>query len=105
MDCKTCKEGRTSDVPFVVHEADMARMERTNKRSATIIILLIVLLIASWTGFLIYENQYVDVITETTQEVWQEADNGGVATNRFIGGDYHGYTAESTDDGENIPAA
>ena len=93
MDCKTCKE-RTTDVPFIVHEADMARMERTNKRNTTIIFLLIIVLIASWVGFMIYESRF-ETVTETTQDVWQEADNGG--SNRFIGGDYHGIP-ESTDD-------
>ena len=101
MDCKTCKEGRPADVPFIVHEADMARMERTNKRCQHIIILLIIVLIASWIGFMAYESKY-ETVTETTQEVWQEADNGG--NNRFIGGDYHG-TAESEDGYTDVPQA
>ena len=101
MDCKTCKEGRTSDVPFIVHEADMARMERTNKRSTTIIVLLIIALLGSWIGFVIHENQY-ETVTETTQTVWQSSNTGG--ENRFVGGDYNGYP-ESTDNGEDLPQA
>ena len=93
MDCKSCKENRPADVPFIVHEADMARIERTNKRNQFVIILLIIALLASWIGFMVYESKF-ETVTETTQEVWQEADNGG--NNRFIGGDYHG-EAESTD--------
>lgn len=90
MDCKTCKEHRAEAVPFIVHEADMARMERTNKHSMCIIILLIVALIASWIGFIIYESQF-ETVNETTQEVWQDADNG---INRFVGGDFVGFTAD-----------
>ena len=31
MDCSSCKEGKTT-VPYIVHESEMARMERSNKR-------------------------------------------------------------------------
>ena len=67
MDCRTCKEGRPADVPFIVHEADMARMERTNKRNTIIIVLLIIALLASWIGFMIYESKF-ETVTETTSE-------------------------------------
>lgn len=102
MDCRTCKDGRPADVPFIVHEADMARMERTNKRSTAVIVLLIIALLASWLGFVIHESKY-ETVTEMTQDVWQEADNGGIATNRFIGGDYYGNPAESAYNGEDVP--
>ena len=64
MDCKTCKEGRPADVPFIVHEADMARMERTNKRNTIIIVLLIIALLASWIGFMAYESKF-ETVTES----------------------------------------
>lgn len=62
------------DVPYIVHEGDMARMERTNKRLWIIVIMLILLLIASNTAWLMYESQFTD---EKTTEVTQELDTGG----------------------------
>lgn len=61
------------DVPYIVHEGDMARMERTNKRLWIVVIMLIALLIASNTAWLMYESQYTD---EKTTEVTQELDAG-----------------------------
>lgn len=88
MNCETCKEIRPEPVPYIVHESSMARMERSIKRGWILCIILAVMLIASWAGFLIYESQF-ETVTETTQEVWQNADTG---SNRFIGGDYIGDT-------------
>lgn len=89
MNCSECvKANPVEAVPYIVHESDMARVERSVKRSWILCIILAVLLIASWTGFLIYESQF-ETVTETTQTVWQDADSG---SNRFIGGDYFGDT-------------
>lgn len=62
------------DVPYIVHEGDMARMERTNKRLWIVVIMLILLLIASNTAWLMYKSQFTD---EKTTEVTQELDTGG----------------------------
>lgn len=78
------------DVPYIVHEGDMARMERTNKRLWIIVIMLILLLIASNTAWLMYESQFTDEKTTYEQEVEQDASDGG--NNQFIGGDYNGET-------------
>lgn len=75
------------DVPYIVHEGDMARMERSNKRLWIIVIMLILLLIASNTAWLMYESQFEDKVTYE-QEVEQDASDGG--NNQFIGGDYNG---------------
>ena len=77
------------DVPFIVFEASMSRMERTIKRLWITIMLLICLLVGSNLAWLYYNEQFEDETTITTQEVEQEADNG---TNNFIGGDYNGNT-------------
>ena len=92
MDCNTCKDRQkqVQPVPFIVHEADMARMERTNKRSNVLCIILAVLLLTSWGGFIWYESQFETVTETTTQEVWQETDDGD---NQFVGGDYNGNPA------------
>ena len=87
--CETCAEKKKQEVPYIVHEADMARMERTNKRFCILCVILVILLAASWGGFIWYESQF-ELVTETTQEVWQETDDGD---NRFVGGDYYGDSA------------
>lgn len=88
MNCETCKEKRADPVPYIVHEGDMARQERTISRLSVIIILLIALLVGSNAAWLYYESQYETV--SVVQEVEQEADDNGV--NRFVGGDYYGST-------------
>lgn len=78
MNCETCAERRkqAEPVPFVVHESDMARAERTNKR-LWILIILLVLLIAGLVGYVIWEKEVYDVtVTETYTS---ESDDGGVA--------------------------
>jgi len=87
-------------VPFVVYESSMARAERTIKRLWILVLVIVFLLVASNVGWLIYESQF-ETVTETTQEVWQEADSGGL--NRFVGGDFYG-NAEGTDDDTDISA-
>lgn len=80
-----------NNVPYIVHEGDMARLERTNKRLWILSILLVVLLVGTNAGWIFYESQFEEVVTttETYQDVSQDADNG---SNTFIGGDYYGET-------------
>lgn len=87
MDCSTCKSNSLQTIPYIAHEQEMARRERTEKRLWITIILLIVLLVGSNAGWMYYESQFTDTVT--TQEVVQEADNGN---NSFIGGDVYGET-------------
>lgn len=70
-------------IPYIVHEGDMARQERTIKRLWILCILLIILLCGSNAAWFYHESQYEDVVT-TTQEVIQDNDNG---TNNLVGGD------------------
>lgn len=64
-----------------------ALTERTIKRLWVTIILLIVLLVGSNVGWLIYESQF-EVQEITTQTVDQQNDGDG--DNNFVGGDYNG---------------
>ena len=80
---KSCKEPES--VPYIVHEASMARMERQAKRLWIAVLLLIVMLVGTNAAWLYYENKWETVY----QEVTQEADNG---TNNFVGGDLIGET-------------
>ena len=86
--CNNCGTEKTpATVPYVAHEFAMARAERQSKRLVAVIILLILLLVGSNIGWMVYESQFEDYVI--TQEVEQEADNG---ENHFIGGDYVGET-------------
>lgn len=86
-DCKICDKNRETaePVPYVVHEKDMARMERSNKRLWIVIILLVVLLVGSNIAWTIYESQFETV--ETVIEAEQESESGD---NFAVGCDYNG---------------
>lgn len=66
-DCKSCK-GNREQIPYIVHEGAVSRMERVNKRLIAIIILLIVLLVSSNIAWLIYESKYQDICIEAEQD-------------------------------------
>ena len=78
MDCKTCKENKMN-VPFIVHEAAMARMERMMRRLWVAIMVLVMLLAATNIGWAYYESQFVD---ETTVEQDVETGEG----NAYVAG-------------------
>lgn len=82
-------------IPYIVHESDMARQERTIKRLWILCILMFIALIATNAGWIYYESQWEDVVT-TTQEVEQDAD--GFGNNTFVGGDYHGEAESKNND-------
>ena len=86
MDCETCKEKRKvisqtpKDVPYIVHEGSVARLERVIKRLYKIIVLLIILLVASLSALIWFGSQVETVETTITQE---NADG----YNNYIGND------------------
>ena len=63
-------------IPYFVHEGEMARAERTNKRLWILCIILIVLLVGSNALWIYYENQFEDVVTITQES---STDGGGNA--------------------------
>ena len=77
------RQSQAEPIPFIAHEADMARQERTIKRLW--IALIICILIIS--GMFVYEIQFETVVV--TQKVEQDAEDG---ENHFVGGDYIGTT-------------
>ena len=79
---------------YAACELSIEKMEIAQKRLFIIILILIFALLGSNIAWIVYENQYADIVTE--QNVEQEADNG---INRFIGGDYYG-EANSNDNYE-----
>jgi len=60
MDCATCKEVRRQidPVPYISHEADMARNERTVKRLVIALLVVLVLWFSTIALFVWYLNQY-----------------------------------------------
>ena len=80
MDCETCKEKRRviaqtpKDVPYIVHEGAVARLERVIKRLWKLVILLIILLVASLSALIWLESQVETV--ETTIEAKQQTTDG-----------------------------
>lgn len=73
---------REKDVPRWTHEADMARMERSNQRLIAIILALLIVI-----GWLVYDRSQWKTV-ETTIEAEQSADNSG--NNYIVGGDFGG---------------
>ena len=86
--CENCKAKpykEPESVPYIAHEASMARMERQIKRLWITVLVMIVMLVATNGAWILYESQMETIY----QEVTQEADTG---TNNFVGGDMIGET-------------
>lgn len=62
MDCKTCKEMQY--VPQVTHDADMAILERNNRRLFIFLAIAVAALVASWIFFFWHRDQYMCNVTE-----------------------------------------
>ena len=83
--CNSCGTGKSpASVPYVVHESAMARAERQTKSLVWVIVLLIVLLVGSNVGWLIYESQF-EVVEETTETIITQENADGY--NNYIGND------------------
>ena len=78
-------------VPYIAHEAEVARLERTIKRLTVIIIIAVALIFASNAMWLYYWNQY-DYVGEETYTYSQD----GLGVN--IMGAYNEVTNEPTTD-------
>lgn len=64
------------NVPYLAHEEEMTRMERSVKRWFIGWIITFIALVLTNIGWVVYENQYQDVVTETYTA---ETDQGGTA--------------------------
>lgn len=64
--CETCKKVQNApeSVPYIAHEASMARMERQIKRLWIAVIVAVCLLFASNAGWLIYKSQFETITYE-----------------------------------------
>lgn len=82
--CENCKAraGKEPEsVPYIVHEASMARMERQAKRLWIAVLLLIVLLVGTNAAWLYYESQFSGIVTTI------DAEQDGSGVNIVSGGD------------------
>lgn len=84
-------------IDYVAHEADMARMERINKRLWIALIVVILLLAASNAAWIYYESQFEDVVTETITQESGAKDGGTAIVNN--GGDMVYGTSETDENG------
>lgn len=68
--CEGCnahgKDGEKKSVPYIVHEADMARMERHNKRLWILCIVMFLAFVASNAAWVYYESQFEKFETTVT---------------------------------------
>lgn len=94
--CESCSKRPPEPVPYVVHESDMARQERTIKRLWILLLVLIVLFVGSNAAWIYYESQW-EVVQET--EIEQDTDGGG--NNYVVGGDFNGEAKGQSDKEEN----
>lgn len=56
-------------IPYYVHEGEMNRLERVNKRWFILFIIVLSMLFVTNAGWIIYENQFADEVTTVEQEV------------------------------------
>ena len=80
------------NVPYIVHESEIARLERINKRFFALVLVLIVLLVATNAGWLVYESQFEETV------ITQDVDTGEAAAYVTGIGDVYG---TSTTDSQN----
>ena len=96
MDCKSCREARET-VSRHIHESDLDRLERINKRWFWAWLITFVLLVACVAGFIYYESQWE--VVETT-EISQESETG---YNNYIGNDGDIYNGETNHQSNKVP--
>lgn len=81
------------DIPYIVFESEMTRMERVNRRLWILAIILVAIIVITNALWIWYESQFQYFETE----VIQENEDG---YNSFIGEDgdiYNGYTESSSE--------
>ena len=82
------------DVPYIVHESEMARLERIIKRQFVLIVVALCFLVGTNVRWHAYENQFEDIeTTEVTQDL--DSENGDAIINDGV----H-INGESTTDGK-----
>ena len=83
------------DIPYIVHESSLARMERQSKRLFILCIILIVSLIGTNAAWIVYENQYVDNVSETIEATSDSGDAYGTIVTGNESEVNYGFKSES----------
>ena len=82
-------------IPYYVHEAEMYRVERLNKRWFISFLIVLIMLFASNVAWVIYENQFETFSYEIQQDSGQGGNNTYTGnTLRMVGGDFYGETSD-----------
>lgn len=84
--CESCSNRPPEPVPYVVHESDMARQERTIKRLWILLLVIVGLFVGSNGWWIWRESQFEDIT------ITQENEDG---YNNFIGNDGDIYNGEA----------
>ena len=89
-------------IPYIVYEGTMARFERIIRRLWIVCIILILALLGTNAGWLIYQSQFETVeSTSVEQDVNAMADDGSDLNLTTVGGDYYGSEGEDKADSNN----
>lgn len=67
--CDSCGKRPPEPVPYVAHEADMARQERTIKRLWILLLVMLVLLVGTNGAWIYYESQFAEETTTVEQDI------------------------------------
>ena len=99
---KLNNEQKAVQIPYYLHEGEMFRLERLNKRWFIAFMIVLVMLFVTNGAWIAYEMQYKDEMR--TYEIQQDSGEGGTNTYtdnmvRFIGGDDNA-EADSQNNGE-----
>lgn len=84
---------QSAQIPYYVHEMEMTRLERLNKRLWIFLLIVFIALVGTNAGWIIYESQFQDEVY--SYEVSQDSGEGGENTYtgntvNIMGGDYNG---------------
>ena len=60
---------KIKDVPYILHEAEMSRLERVIKRLWILCIIMFLALVGTNAGWIWYESQFEEVVTTVTQDL------------------------------------
>ena len=85
-------EQKAVSIPYYVHEGEMARVERLNKRWFIAFLIVLAMLFVSNIGWIVYEHQF------ETYMIQQDVDTGEGDTLLTGIGDVNQYGASSTSD-------
>lgn len=80
-------EQKAVEIPYFVHEGEMNRLSRVNKRLLILLMVVFLAFVGTNAGWIIYENQFEDItVTQENQDGY----------NNYIGNDGDIYNGETS---------